>query len=87
MKADSMIRMSNQGGHSAQVKMRLLVNGLSIPVIQMGPDFLLVDAPVNHPPAVASVVLQVDQSERRWNVRLPNGISTDTKRVEIVVSA
>ena len=65
------------------VKMRLLVNGDSISVVQMGPDFLLVDAPLNHPPGLASVVLQVDQSERRWNVRLPNGISTASKRIAI----
>ena len=32
---------SNQGGHSAQVKMRLLVNGGSIPGEQLGPDFLI----------------------------------------------
>ena len=63
--------------------MRLLVNGLSLPVTQMGPDFVLVDAPVNHPPASASVVLQVDASERRWNVRLPNGISAGKKLVAI----
>ncbi len=75
--------MSSHGGHSALVKMRLLVNGDSIPVVQMGPDFLLVDAPINHPPGVGSVVLQVDQSERRWNVRLPNGISTASKRIAI----
>jgi len=81
-----MIALSSQGGHSAQVKMRLLVNGSSIPVIQMGPDFLLVDAPFDHPPGDASVVLQVDQSERRWNVRLPNGISANSKRVAIAAS-
>jgi hypothetical protein len=79
--------LSSQDGHSAQVKMRLLVNGGSISVVQMGPDFLLVDAPINHPPGDASVVLQVDQSERRWNVRLPDGISADSKRVAIAVSA
>ena len=81
-----MIASSSQGGHSAQVKMRLLVNGSSISVAQMGPDFLLVDAPTNHPPGNASVVLQVDQSERRWNVHLPNGISAESKRVAIAVS-
>lgn len=67
--------------------MRLLVNGLSLPVAQMGPDFVLVDAPVNHPPTAASVVLQVDQNERRWNVRLPSGISANNKRVEIAIGA
>jgi hypothetical protein len=49
----------------------------------MGPDFVLLESPVNHPPADASVVLQVDQSERSWRVRLPSGISAATKRVVI----
>ena len=66
--------------------MRLLVNGSSIAVAQMGPDFLLVDAPINHPPGNASLILQVDQSERRWNVHLPEGISAASKRVAIAAS-
>jgi hypothetical protein len=67
--------------------MRLLVNGLSLPITQMGPDFLLVEDPVDHPPAIASVVLQVDGSERRWSVRLPEGISAQKRKVEIAASA
>ena len=63
--------------------MRLLVNGLSLTVAQLGPDYLLLDSPINHPPGEASLVLQVDESQRRWNVRLPAGISGDSKRVEI----
>lgn len=82
-----MVPLSTQGGHSAQVNMRLLVNGLSLSVTQMGPDFVLVESPVNHPPAVASLILQVDQSERRWKVRLPSGISANEKRVEIATGA
>jgi hypothetical protein len=87
MKTSSMVSLSSQGGHSAQVNMRLLVNGLSLAVTQMGPDFVLVESPVNHPPVAASVVLQVDQNERRWNVRLPDGISANQKRVEIAPGA
>ncbi len=79
--------MATQGGHSADVKMRLLVSGRSFPVAQMGPDFVLLESPVNHPPAHASVELQVDQSKRSWNVLLPNGISADTKRVVIAAGA
>lgn len=77
---------SSQGGHSAQVKMRLLVNGSSIAVDQMGPDFVLVDAPIDHPPGNASLVLRVDQSERCWNVHLPEGFSAASKRVAIAVN-
>ena len=52
----------------------------------VGADFRLVDAPFDHPPGEASGVLQVDQSERRWNVRLPNGISANSHRVAIAAS-
>ena len=63
--------------------MQLLVNGLSLPVAQLGPDFLPLDAPVNHAPSIASIVLRVDASERRWDVYLPNGISAESKRVAL----
>ena len=52
----------------------------------MGPDFLLLDKPFDHPPVDASIVMQVDESESRWNVRLPHGISAGSKRVAIAAS-
>jgi hypothetical protein len=82
-----MMTSSSQGGHSAQVKMRLLVSGKSIAVAQMGPDFLLVDAPINHPPGDASLILQVDQRERRWDVHLPEGLSAASRRVTLAATA
>ena len=75
--------VSSQGGHSARVTMQLLVGGGSLPVAQMGPDFLLLDNPVDHPPGDASLVMRVDDSERRWNVHLPDGISAQSSRVTI----
>jgi hypothetical protein len=77
---------SSHGGHSADVRICLLFNGHSIPVAQLGPDFLLLDAPADHPPGPASIVLRVDQSERRWDVSLPNGISSASKRVAITTA-
>ena len=65
----------------------LLVNGDTISIVQMGPDFLLLERPFDHPPVTASVVLHVEESERRWNVHLPNGISASSKRVAIAASA
>lgn len=50
---------------------------------QMGPDFVLLDEPVNHEPATATMVMQIDNRERRWNVPLPSGISADSARVQI----
>jgi hypothetical protein len=78
-----MIESSSHGGHSALVKMRLHVNGCSIVVNQMGPDFLLVDSAMDHPPGSARMVLQVEQGERQWPVHLPDGISVASKRVAI----
>lgn len=66
--------------------MRLIVNGASISVTHMGPDFLFIESAGDHPPGNASLVLQVDQSERRWNVHLPEGISAGSKRVAIAAS-
>jgi hypothetical protein len=66
--------------------MRLLVNGFSMSVAQMGRDFVLVDSPVRHPPTTGCLILAVDQTERRWNVRLPDGISADARRVAIAAA-
>lgn len=75
--------LASQSGHSAQVEMQLLVNGLVLPISQMGPDFLLIDAPIKLEPATATIVMQVDASERRWNVYLPDGMSAENERVRI----
>ncbi len=65
----------------------LIFSGHSIPVAQLGPDFLLLDTPADHPPGPASVVLRVDQSEKRWDIHLPDGISAASKRVTIAACA
>ncbi len=66
--------------------MQLIINGLSLVVAQMGPDFVFLENPINYPPGIASLILQIDESETRWNVHLPNGISADKKRVQIARS-
>ena len=63
--------------------MQLLVNGSSIRIAQMGPDFLLVDKPIDYPPCEAVIVLSVDDSERRWPVRLPQGLTATCERVAL----
>lgn len=62
----------------------MILNGNLLPVAQLGPGFLLLDTPVDHPPTEASIVLRIDASEETWSVRLPDGISVRTKRVAIV---
>lgn len=74
------------GAHSAQVKMRLIINGASIRITHMGADFLFIEPAHAHPPCEAMIVLQVDDSERRWNVRLPDGIAAGSRRVALALS-
>jgi len=80
----SMATALNSGGHSAQVKIRLLLKGGTIPVAQLGRDFLLLSQAFDHPPASGILVLQVDQSERRWDVHLPQGVAASSNRVAVV---
>jgi hypothetical protein len=49
----------------------------------MGPDFLFVDSPSDHPPTHGIIELQVDDSQRSWEVNLPNGMKAGDKRVAL----
>jgi hypothetical protein len=62
--------------------MQLLADGISIPIAQMGPDFVLLRQPISLPPGDATLVFRVDQAEKRWLVHLPNGVA-GSKRVVI----
>src|ERR1700722_20194888 len=72
---------SSYGGHSALVRMRLLLNGVSFRITQMGPDFLFIESPTAQPPARATIELKVDDSQRSWEVSLPQGIRAGNERV------
>ena len=80
-----MIAEQSYGAHSAKVEMQLIVNGKSISVTQMGPDFLFIESAADYPPGEATIVLRVDGSERQWQVRLPEGISKDSKRIALAL--
>jgi hypothetical protein len=76
------MKISNSyGGHSALVRMRLLLDGRSFRIAQMGPDFLFVESPGDHPPTRATIEMQVDGSQRTWEVNLPQGLKAGEPRV------
>ncbi len=77
------MKASSYRGHSAVVKMRLRFNGTSMPIAKMGPDYIVVHSASDHPPCEATIEMRVDDSESRWNVRLPNGISAASERVAL----
>jgi hypothetical protein len=78
-----MISEQTYGAHSARVEMHLIIRGSMLSVTHMGPDFLLVESPMRLAPCEATLVLRVDESERRWPVRLPEGISESSNRVAL----
>ena len=65
--------------------MELLVDGSSLPIAQMGPDFLLLGRSIDHPPGTARIVMRIDESESDWEVSLPEGITANVFRVAIAL--
>jgi|SRR5271166_5198439 len=68
-------------GHSADVSIGLLIDGNWLRVAQLGPDFLILREGAEHSPCDAVIKLRVDDVERHWTVRLPEGISSGSDRV------
>jgi hypothetical protein len=67
--------------HSAVMRMELRVNGHVVPICQMGPDYLVVGQPFEHPPANAEVSLRIDNSEmRRGAASLKGSVPRDERR-------
>lgn len=77
-----MLQQSSYPIHSAQVDIKLRLNGAVLPVSQLGPGFLiLTQATDSHPPTDARIFMQVDDSSEEWPVRLPEGIRPNTRQV------
>jgi hypothetical protein len=62
-------------GYSADVQMQLAINGRVLSIGQLGPDFVILRNPTDHPPAEAEITLSIDGRVRRWTVLLPDGIA------------
>lgn len=73
----------NSPGHSADVRIELRVNGHVMPVAQLGPDFLVLRTPTDHPPTDAEIRMSIDGDESRWTVRLADGISSSQRKTRI----
>jgi hypothetical protein len=81
--SSSILASYSQTGHSADVKMHLILDGKPLSISQLGPDFLILETPVNHPPDTAILFFSIDGNERIRDVRLPEGISAGSRRVTI----
>jgi hypothetical protein len=74
-------------GHSARVEMALIVDGVARSIVQMGPDFIILERAASHPPAEAEIHLSVDDNKEKWTVYLPNGLRPNERRVITALAA
>jgi hypothetical protein len=70
--------------HSARVRMELRLNGSVLTISHLGPDYLILTEPVDHPPARAEIVMSIDGNQSHWPVRLPAGLSVASRRTRIL---
>jgi hypothetical protein len=73
----------NHRGHSADVRMTLYLEGRALPISHLGPDFLIVKTPIDHPPTDAEIELVIDGLAKRWPVRLHKGMSAADRETRI----
>ena len=63
--------------------MELCVNGHILAIAQLGPNFLVLETPIDHPPVDAEIGMWIDGREDRWRVRLANGIQAGQRKTNI----
>jgi hypothetical protein len=74
---------THSSSHSADVRIHLLVNGSALPVAQLGPEFLVLRDPIDHPPCDAEITMAIDGNESGWTVHLVNGIQVGERKTVI----
>lgn len=65
--------------------MELRVGERIFPLAEVGPDFLVLRAPVELPPCLATLWISIDGREREKKVCIPKGIDADSREVEIAL--
>jgi hypothetical protein len=67
--------MDVQAQFSADIRLDLLVDGQKIPLAKVGPNYAVLQGPVEIPAgSIALLVMTVDGREHRWEIVLENGI-------------
>jgi hypothetical protein len=64
--------------------MELHLNGSVLAISHLGPDYLILTEPIDHPPAQAEIAMSVDGRESRWAVQLPAGLSATSRRTSVL---
>ena len=66
---------ANRSGHSAEVRLRLLVGDRSFDLAKVGPQSCFVCCPDDIPPGKAEISVTIDGTEHRRDVVLVDGLS------------
>lgn len=74
-------------GYSAAVRMQMIVDARHFAVAQIGPDFLVLNEPLDASPTRAELVVQIDDSEKRRAIFLPDGVGASDERTRIANAA
>lgn len=74
-------------GHSAQVRLHLIVGDRTLELASIGPNGISLRETAELPPCEAEVVMYVDDFEDRWSVYLPDGITAQSRDVRTVPAA
>jgi len=75
----------NNHGYSANIQMHLSVNGHVFSIGQLGPNFLLLDNPIDHPAGEGVITLHIDGREKSWPVYLPDGITAGKAETRVAL--
>ena len=55
--------------------MHLRVNGHVLAIGQLGPNFIILDDLLDHPPCEGEIFLSIDGRLKSWPVNLPDGLA------------
>jgi hypothetical protein len=78
---------SSSNGYSADVRMHLSVNGHTVQIGQLGPDFIILDDAPDLSPSQGEITMSIDGRVRRWHVALPDGVSASRVKTRIAKPA
>jgi len=81
MSSPSIIRSSTT--YSATVQMHLVIGARCLGIAQMGPEFMILEEPVDTPAGCGELVIQIDGNEKRRAIYLPDGVRSNDVRTRI----
>lgn len=62
----------------------MAVNGQVYPAAQLGPNFIVLRAAADHPPATGRIELTIDGETTHWAVELTDGIASGCRKTKFV---